>query len=264
MVLALFPARPAVLAAQTGGGALGVSVEAEPVLGKAGSIWTFTIIADHPVPAEVRARPPALPSCLRQERVRVLPRTSGGIRRTVVEYDFLVLREEPFTLGSFELDVPGKRGLTPPFTVRAPGSGPQTPGGETADPRLFWALPQPRPPAAPGGQPDVLRAGEAAEIALRYEYPPGASLPGEARSQNAAAWSYRPAPPVNAILEIIPGPPQSDSPAGPGRGESGVLLRLRLIALEGRAVSLPETRLVLAGRPLAVPALEMGVSAKKE
>jgi hypothetical protein len=175
-----------------------------------------------------------------------------------VEYDFLVLKEASFTLGSFELSVPGKRGLTPPFTVRAGG-----PGAQGGGPRLFWAFPPPLSPAASGGRPGDLRTGEAAEIALCYEYPPGASLPAEARSQTAASWSYRPAPPVNAILELLPGPPQPGPPAG-GQGESGVLLRLRIIPLEGPSVSLPETRLTLAGSSLAVPALELRVSAGLE
>ncbi|MDR1353048.1 MAG: hypothetical protein LBK05_07185 [Treponema sp.] len=266
--LALFPAHPAGIGAQTGGGgsnsggggnsSLGVSIRAEPVLGAAGSIWTVTILADHPAPAEVRVRPPDLPPSLRLERVRISPQASGGARRTVVEYDFLVLREAPFTLGPFELSAPGKRGLTQPFTVRAAGL--REPGGDLPLPRLFWAFPPPSSPAVSGGQPGPLRIGKAAEIALCYEYPPNASLPAEARSQNAAAWSYRPGLPVNAILEILPGPPQTGSPAAPGRGESGVLLRFRLIPLEGRTLSLPETRLTLAGRALAVPALDLIIS----
>jgi hypothetical protein len=250
-VLVLFPGRPVFLHAQSGDGVLGLSVEAEPVLGEAGSLWTLTILADHPVPAEVRVQPPALPSSLRLERIRVLPRTGGGVRRTMVEYDFLVLRESPFTLGSFELNVPGKRGLTPPLTIRANGSVSPETGGPL--PRLFWA-------AFPG----VLRTGEPAEIALCYAYPPGGSLPAEVRSQSAASWSYRPAPPVNAILEVLPDPPWPGSPAASGQGETGVLLRLRIIPLEGPALSLPQTRLVLAGSPLTVPGLERRINAGKE
>jgi hypothetical protein len=243
-VLALFPGRPVSLCAQSGDGVLGVSIEAEPVLGEAGSIWTMTILVDHSVPAEVRLQPPALPASLRPERVRILPRTDGGVRRTVVEYDFLVLRKSPFTLGPFELNVPGKRGLTLPFAVRA--AGPTGSDRDPALPRLFWA-------ASPSG---VLRTGEPAEIALCYTYPPGGSLPDEARSQSAASWSYRPAPPVNAILEVLPGPPL---PGPPAEGETGVLLRLRIIPLGGTALSLPETRLVLAGSPLSVPGLELRI-----
>jgi hypothetical protein len=252
-VLALFPGRPVSLRAQSGSGILGLGVEAEPVLGGAGSIWTMTILVDHPVPAEVRVQPPALPAPLRPERVRILPRTDDGIRRTVVEYDFLVLREASFTLGPFELSVPGKRGLTPPFTVRAAGSGSPGPGGD-ALPRLFWAV----------SPPDALRIGEPAEIALCYVYPPGGSLPAEARSQSAASWSNRPAPPVNAILEVLPGTPLPGSPAASGRGETGVLLRLRVIPLGGPALSLPENRLVLAGSSLPVPGLELRIDAVNE
>jgi hypothetical protein len=249
-VLALFPGYPVSLRAQSGSGVLGLSIEAEPVLGGAGSIWTMTILADHPIPAEVRVQPPALPASLRLERTRILPRTDGGVRRTMVEYDFFVLRETSFTLGSFELSVPGKRGFTPPFTVRVAGSGPSGPRGEPV-PRLFWeALP-----------PGVFRTGEPAEIALCYTYPPGGSLPAEARSQFAASWSYHPAPPMNAILEVLPGPPLPGPPATSGQGETGVLLRLRVIPLEGQALSLPETRLVLSGRPLIVPGLELRIDA---
>jgi hypothetical protein len=252
-VLALFLGRPVSLRAQSGSGALGLSVEAEPVLGGAGSIWTMIILVDHPVPAEVRVQPPALPAPLRPERVRILPRTDGGVRRTVVEYDFLVLRETSFTLGPFELSVPGKRGLTPPFTVRAAGSGSPVPGGDPL-PRLFWAAPS----------SGVLRPGKPAEIALCYVYPPGGSLSAEARSQSAASWSYRPAPPVNAILEVLPGPPLPGSPAASGQGETGILLRLRVIPLEGPALSLPESRLVLAGSSLLVPGLELRIDPGKE
>jgi hypothetical protein len=236
-------------------------MEAGPVLGGEGSIWTVTILADHPVPAEVRVQPPDLPPSLRLEQIRISPRASGGTRRTAVAYDFLVLKETSFTLGPFELSAPGKRGSTLPFTVRAASSGLREPDGGPPPPRLFWASPVPRSPAVSGILPDALRIGEAAEIDLCYEYPPGASLPEEARSQTAAAWSYRPALPVNAILEIMPGPPQTGSPSAPGRGESGVLLRLRLIPLEGPSLSLPETRLTLAGASLAVPALELRLAA---
>jgi hypothetical protein len=225
-----------------------LSVEAEPVLGKAGSIWTVTILVRHPDPAEVRVKAPALPSSLRLERARIQPRLSGGVRQTVVEYDFLVLREAGFTLGSFELTVPGKRGLTRPFTVSA--IGPQTPD-DTPLPRLFWAAP-----------PDTLRIGEAAEIALRYEYPPGASLSAETRSQSAASWSYHPALPVNAILEVLPGPPLPGPVSDPGQGETGILLRLHVIPLEGRLLSLPETSLTLDDRLLAVPPLELRIRAR--
>jgi hypothetical protein len=253
-VLALFPGRPVFLCAQSGDGVLGLSVEAEPVLGEAGGIWTMTILVDHPVPAEVRVQPPVLPASLRLERVRVLPRTDDGVRRTVVEYDFLVLREASFNLGPFELNVPGKRGLTPPFTVRAAGSGPTGPGSDLSLPRFFWAA----------SSPDALRIGEPAEIALCYAYPPGGSLPAEARSQSAASWSYHPAPPLNAILEILPGPPLPGPPAASGQGETGVLLRLRIIPLGGTALSLPETRLVLAGSPLIVPGLELRIETGKK
>jgi hypothetical protein len=245
--LAAFLALPAGLSgflhAQTGG-VLGLSASADPVLAGAGGIWTVTILVDHPVPAEVRIRPPALPASLRLERTRVSSRTDAGNRRTVVECDFFVLREEPFTLGSFELTVPGKRGLTPRLTVRATAPGTR---GDTPPPRLFWAEDALRRGA--------LRTGEPAEIALCYMYPPGASLPAEARS--APSWSYRPEPPENAIIEVLPGP--SGEPDGSGQGETGVLLRLRVIPLWGQNLSLPGTRLILAGNPLDVPALTLRV-----
>jgi hypothetical protein len=262
VLLALFSGSPVSLHAQSGGGVLGLSVEADPVLGEAGSLWTVTIFVDHPLPAEVRIQPPSLPSSLRLERARVLPWTEGGARRTVVECDFLVLKEEPFILGSFELSVPGKRGLTPPLTVRAAVSGSFGTQGDTSLPRLFWAAPTVS--GGGRGQPGALRTGEPAEIALCYAYPPGVSLPAEVRSQSAASWSYRPAPPVNAILEVLPGPPLRGSPLVSGQGETGVLLRLRIIPLEGPSLSLPETRLILAGNPLNVPALELHINAGNE
>jgi hypothetical protein len=257
---ALFSGRPVSLCAQTGGAVLGLGIEAELVLDEVGSIWTVTILVDHPVSAEVRVQPPALPSSLHLERVRVLPKTGGGVRRTLVEYDFLVLRKDTFTLGSFEVSVPGKRGLTPPLTIHAVASGSPGMDGDLSFPRLFWAAP------SGGGQgpPATLRTGEPAEIALWYVYPPGVSLPAEARSQSAVSWYYRPALPVNAILEILPGPPLPGPLAASGHGETGVLLRLRIIPLEGPALSLPETRLILAGSSLTVPALELCISAGKE
>jgi hypothetical protein len=261
-VLTLFPDRPISLYAQSGGGVLGLSVEANPVLGEAGSFWTMTILADHPVPAEVRVQLPELPSSLRLERVRILPRTDGGVRQTVVECDFLVLRESPFTLGSFELSAPGKRGLTPPFMVRAAGSGSPETDRDRPLPRLFWAVSAPS--GGGQGRPNALRTGEPAEIALCYVYPPGGSLPAEVRSQSAASWSYRPAPPVNAILEVLPGPPMPGPSTASGQGETGVLLRLRIIPLEGPELSLPETRLVLAGSSLNVPGLELRINTGKE
>jgi hypothetical protein len=260
--LALLFGRSGSLHAQSGGGVLDLSVEADPVLSEAGSLWTVIILVDYPVPSEVRMQPPALPSSLRLERIRVASRTDAGIRRTVVECDFLVLREESFTLGSFELSVPGKRALTPPLTVYAAVSGSPGTRGDTSFPRLFWAA-----AAVSGGgrgQLGALRTGEASEIVLCYAYPPGISLPAEARSQSAASWSYRPAPPVNAIMEVLPGPPLPGSPPISGQGETGVLLRLRIIPLWGPILSLPETRLILAGNPLNVPALELRINAGNE
>ena len=49
-------------------------------------------------------------------------------------------------------------------------------------------------------------------------------------------------------------------PAASGQGETGVLLRLRIIPLESPVLSLPETRLILAGSLLKVPALELRIN----
>jgi hypothetical protein len=262
LILAVSP-----LAAQTGGGdTLKLSIEADPVPPEPGRLWSVVILADHPTPAEVRVQAPALPSLLRLERVRILPRVSDGVRQTAVEYEFFVIREGPFTLGSFEISAGGKRGLTPPLTIRS--AGPSTQAASPLLPRLFWAAPAPAasPNTGSGGRtmPGALRVGEAAEIVLRYAYPPGGRLSTEPRLQSAAAWSYRPAPPENAILEILPGPPRPDPspPTGNSQGETGVLLRLRVIPLEGPTLSLGETRLILDGRPLTVPTLELPINSE--
>jgi hypothetical protein len=69
---------------------------------------------------------------------------------------------------------------------------------------------------------------------------------------------------VNAIMELLPGPPLPGPPAASGQSETGVQLRLRVIPLEGPALTLPETRLVLAGSRLNVPGLELRINATKE
>jgi hypothetical protein len=233
---------------------LDLSIEADTVLPEPGHQWLVVILVDHPVPVEVRVRPPAFPPSLHLERVRVLPRVKGDSRQTTVEYEFSVLWENSFTLGSFEINVPGKRGLTQPFAVRPAGSASSNAPVALLLPRLFWTMDQPPSPNA-GSPPKALHTGEAAELALRYVYPPGGSLPPEIRSQSAAAWSYRPTLPENAILEVLPGPPQPDAVP-----ETGVLLRLRVIPLKGPAFSLRETRLTLNGHPLTVPSLEAPIA----
>jgi hypothetical protein len=213
-------------------GELAVITEAFPENPPSGSLWTLIILADHPSPDEVLVRPPQLP-----------PSLSAESMRTSVRFVSSEDGERPWTEVMYRFTVNGRgRVSVDPFTVSA--------GGETVetDPLFF----------------DIVEAGRNREIlreSLVWEGPAGLVLGKEALFILRAA---KPLDPRLDLGQFLAGP----VPRGvimerglPGEAErsGGVVLRLKVIPLEGTVFILPERSVTAGDRVFAAPALRIPV-----
>ena len=154
---------------------LRVLVQTEGNVLVSGSPWKLTLLVGHPKPEEVTIQVPVLPSQLILDRIRREIRgpgetkSSGGLDAestlwTVVEYIFIPRGSGSFTIGPFEVMVPGKRSFTSPISIRIQGAEGTEP---VYLPRLFWSGVLDRPQV---GVPLVLElhlAGQDPSIAIQ-------------------------------------------------------------------------------------------------
>ncbi|MDR0597245.1 MAG: hypothetical protein LBG14_01915 [Treponema sp.] len=232
LLVALFLFPPALGGQEAG--SIAVMLESSPDRPVLGGSWRVSVLVDHPVPEEVTVIPPELPPSLtfaqsRKETRFVRTSAEQGTRWTLAEFLFVPHRTGEIVLEPFEALVGDSRILTPAArtTVIAP-DGEQ----EEYRPRLVWDTP-----------PVVLRIGEAAELSLRI-------LDGDPRSPLRRLPLGITAP-VEALLEEIPLTGEES--------EQGLALRLRIIPLEGRRVSLGPFPLSFEGLTLEVPALSIAL-----
>jgi hypothetical protein len=219
--LALLVPLGAAESGEGGAASLEIFLETLPEIPEVQVPWRVLVLVNHPVPSEVLIRAPEFPPSLGLESIRIGIRydTDSAAYWTVVEYLFIPREGGPLTLGSFEVEAPGGRGLSPALNLRVRGGV-----SRNRMPHLVWEA------------PPALRVGEGAILTLRLlDGDPETPLPR----------SFRPDLPANGVLEAL-------SPAGEE-------LRFRVIPLEGPSLTLKAAALSYGGRSLPVPPLEIPV-----
>jgi hypothetical protein len=220
---------------------LRVLVQTAPALPQAGSIWTLTLLIDHPFPDEVSVLAPPftgaffLDQTLKGSRIlnargeEALQDSSMLRHWTAAEYRFVLNSPGGHRLDPFTVICPRGTVTTPPLDLVA-----QNPpsGAGLARPPLFWE------------KPAALAAGEAAILELRTTARLAALPPEEA---------FLPQAPRGFLLEQEPLPESLR--------ETGILLRLRLVPLDGSVFSIPGRSISGANAIFEIPALRMGTSA---
>jgi hypothetical protein len=220
---------------QDGAGEIAVMLESSPERPVLGGSWRVSILVDHPIPEEVTVIPPELPSSLTFARFRketrfVRTSAEGGRRWTLAEFMFVPHRTGEIVLEPFQALV-GDSGILTPAARTAVIAGEEE--REEYHPRLVWDAP-----------PELLRIGEAAELSLRVldrdPLRPLRRLPLSV------------AVPVEALLEEIP-LTEEDT-------DQGLALRLRLIPLEGKRISLGPFPLRFETLTLETPAISIALA----
>lgn len=207
-----------------------------------GDTFRLGILVRHPNPGEIRAEPPDFGGNFHIDSVRSsvrLVRDGNGDmeRRTLVEVMLTAdaagrLEIPPFRVSAGEGGT-GRSALTEPLAMDV-----RRPDGESGV-RLEWA-------GADGNRapPAEARTGEAVEAALRVADwgEAGASLGGDIQ--------VRVEVPENAIAETLP--------LADAEREAGIVLRLRVVPLDGRAVRIAAQAEGRGGLRAEVPALTIG------
>jgi hypothetical protein len=229
----LFPPNIGGQEAQGGAGEITATLESSPERPVLGGVWRISILVDHPFPEEVTIIPPELPPSLsfaqsRKEARFVGVSTEQGRRWTLAEFLFVPHRTGDIVLEPFEALVGDSRIWTPAARTTVIARE-----GEAYHPRLVWDAP-----------PPVLLIGEAAELTLRVRNrDPRMLLRRLPLRLNA---------PVEALLEEIPLTREET--------EQDLVLRLRLIPLEGSRISLAPFSLDFENLTLEAPAISMALA----
>ncbi|MDR2134571.1 MAG: hypothetical protein LBP27_05635 [Treponema sp.] len=226
-----------------------VLVRTSPSSPLSGSVWTLTLLIEHPVPEEVDVLAPSFAGDLFPDRVfrggRVLNAEGedaagdSGTRWTVAEYRFIPEIPGTRVIGSFTVTSPRGKTLTPPLSlnVRDAKSLPSP-----YRPEIFWDT----PPLGAGEEAVLqLRVRQGDSLSPAREIPRPGDLPGAAL--------LMPPVPEGLILEAAP----LDEAA---RGE-GILLRLKVIPLNVSVLSLPARTVAWGDAVFEIPALRVPVAA---
>lgn len=212
--------------------ALQVLVQTESNVLTVGSPWKLTLLVEYPEADRVAVTLPPLPSVLSLDRVRTGVRSIEATPWTVVEYTFIPTGTGTVTLRPFEVQVPGKRGLTGPQTLSI--QGPNGPG-PVFSPRLFWT-----------GLPEVPRVGFPMILELHLESSdPGAS-PGGAVT--------------DLVVDLVEDALVESLPVTNEERERGLLYRIRCIPLKSGELSLPQAKLEWGGRVILSEAQRLVVA----
>jgi hypothetical protein len=204
---------------------LEVLLEISPDAPEAHIEWKVSLLVNHPNPQDVSVTLPPLPPFLVLDRIRTTARREAGERWTAVEIFFVPGRGGPVSLAPFEVQVPGRQGYSPPLSTGTPGDA-----GEALPLRALW-----------DPLPASLRTGEEVELRLRL-------FTGEEGTRQAL--SYRLEAPVNAVVEAL-----GVEERAPGE----LILRFRVIPLDGTAVSVKSAPLTYGDASLIVPGREFSV-----
>ncbi|MDR0997762.1 MAG: hypothetical protein LBL70_01735 [Treponema sp.] len=213
---------------------LEVLLEISPAVPEAHTEWVVSLLVNHPNPQDVSVAIPPLPPFLALDRMRTVARQVGqntadrheaGERWTAVDLFFVSNRGGPISFAPFEVRIPGRLGYSPPVSIVILGDS-----GEAVPLRAAW-----------DPFPATLRTGEGAEVRLRlFTGTEGPSL----------ALSYRLEAPVNAIVEALG---VEEKPPGE------LILRFRIIPLDGTVVSLKSAPLKYGNASLIVPGRDFRV-----
>ena len=200
--------------------------------------FTINLVVSHPNPEEIYLRPPDFNEVFRMERMRTGVRLVREIAQNNEQYtvfEFLLIPDRTGLqeIGAFEVEVLGKTRTTSPITVYV------QPEVEGFNARLVWLDRDGRGVAA-----DSARIGEVYETALRIvswekdmPYPETFAAPIEA--------------PENAIVEEIP---LSKNDRG-----AGIVLRLRIVPLDGKTVSINTRSIEYEKAQIEIPELTIKV-----
>ncbi|MDR2096244.1 MAG: hypothetical protein LBP76_12135 [Treponema sp.] len=199
--------------------------------------WTITVLVNHPYPQQIQVQPPNLPPSLSLQRIRVDARSIRGRdsineRWTAAEFLFIPQAAGLLKVGPFQIIGQGKRTATAEITRTIRPSAVANPSNR---PSLVWEA-----------VPRQLKIGEQGEFTLRIRNK-------DPRKPIPEVQLYRQKLPLNAILEEFT-PSQAER-------NTGIVLRIRLIPLEGSEVSLSSGYLPYEGYALQVPAVRIPISA---
>jgi hypothetical protein len=200
--------------------------------------FTINLVVTHPNPEEIYVRPPGFNDAFRMERMRTEVRLVSDITRNSEQYtvfEFLLIPDKAGLqeIGSFEVEVLGKTKGSNPMTVYVQASE------ENFNARLVWLGQNGRRAAA-----DSVSIGEAYETALRIiswennrPYPKTFTAPIDA--------------PENAIVEELP--------LSKNDRDTGIVLRLRIVPLDGKTVTINTKSIEYEKSWIEIPALTINV-----
>ena len=200
--------------------------------------FTVNLVVSHPNPEEVYVRAPDFNGAFRMERMHTGVRLVRDITQSNEKYtvfEFLLIPDKAGLqeIGAFEVGVFGKTRMSSPMRVHV------LPEEEGFDARLVWLGRDGR-----GSDGASVRIGEVYETALRIvswgkgrPYPETFAPPIEA--------------PENAIVEKIP---LSKNDSG-----TGIVLRLRIVPLDGKTVSINAQGLEYEKSRIGIPELTIKV-----
>jgi hypothetical protein len=200
--------------------------------------FTINLVVKHPNPEEVYVRPPDFNEAFRMERMRTgvrLVRETMHSNEQYTVFEFLLIPDKTGLqeIGSFEVEVSGKTRTSNPITVYV------QPEKENFNARLVWLDRNGRRSTA-----NSASIGEVYETALQIiswgknmPYPETFAAPIEV--------------PENAIVEKIS--------LSKNDRNMGIVLRLRIVPLEGRTVNINAQSVEYAKSRIEIPALTINV-----
>jgi hypothetical protein len=192
----------------------------------------------HPNPEEIYVQPPDFNDAFRMERMRTEVRLVSDITRRSEQYtvfEFLLIPDKAGLqeIGSFEVEVLGKTKSNNPITVYVQAAE------ENFNARLVWLWRDGRRAAA-----DSAKVGTAYETVLRIiSWEKGRPYPKTFPASIDA--------PENAIVEELP-LSKSDR-------DTGIVLRLRIVPLDGKTVNIKATSIEYEKSRIEIPAFTINV-----
>ncbi|MDR0723345.1 MAG: hypothetical protein LBF75_11260 [Treponema sp.] len=211
--------------------ALKVTLHGFPESPQVHTSWIVALLVDYPVPGELTVQHPPLPDTLILESIRTRPHQArqnpeSGKVQTMVEFWFIPQQAGPLTLGAFEVRTPDMHYLTESSSWYIQG---ETKRGY--QPVCSWLRP-----------PQSLRIGERAQVALRLsDWDPGKPWPGTELFLKEL--------PEGVLLEAEPLSPQDR--------QQGLVLRLKIIPLEGTEFTLQSRRIPYEELSIEIPELRI-------
>jgi hypothetical protein len=200
--------------------------------------FTINLVVTHPNPEEIYVQPPGFNDAFRMERMRTEVRLVSDITRSSDQYtvfEFLLIPDKAGLqeIGSFEVKVLGKTKLSNPMTVYVQAAE------ENFNARLKWFWRDGLIAAA-----DSVNVGAAYETVLRI-------ISWEKGSPYPKTFPALVDAPENAIVEELP--------LSKNDRDTGIVLRLRIIPLDGKAVNINAKSVEYEKSRIEIPAFTIKV-----